>query len=248
MFLIITSPAPKVKWIKLNRREKRNALCQDLMQELQEEINIFEQGDDHVLVISGDDDCFSAGVDLREIYQETQKSMREKDKIGSMWEAVSRCSKPVIACVSGMAYGGGFELALMCDIITASKTAVFKLPELTVGTIPGIGGSVRLTHLIGPKATSSLIFQSASFSAQRAYDLGVVSHIFEDLIPQTLELAKRIANQSLPLLQKTKQAIRSAINMEQALETEKQLFYSTFDLAEQKELMRSFLKIGSRVK
>lgn len=224
MFLIITSPSPKVKWIKLNRREKRNALCYDLMQELQEEIKIFEQGDDHVLVISGDDDCFSAGVDLQEIYQETQESMQEKDKIGSMWEAVARCSKPVIACVSGMAYGGGFELALMCDIITASKTAVFKLPELTVGTIPGIGGSVRLTHLMGPKATSSLIFESSALSVQRAYDLGVVSYIFEDLTHETLDLARKIANQSLPLLQKAKQAIKGSMNLEASLKNEKKLF------------------------
>ncbi len=243
MFLIITFPSPKVKWIKLNRKEKRNALCHDLMAELQLEIEEFEQGDNHVLVISGDDDCFSAGVDLHEIYEETQQSMKDKDKIGFIWEAVDRCSKPIIACVGGIAYGGGFELALMCDIITASKTANFRLPELTVGTIPGIGGSVRLNQLVGPKIASSLIFESGILCAQRAYDLGVVSHIFDDLESQTLDLAQKIANQSLPLLQKSKQAIKGSVSLDVALKNEKNLFYSTFDLKDEKEKMKKFLKL-----
>ncbi len=244
MYLIITSPAPKVKWIWLNRPEKRNALCQGLMEELSVEIDVFEESADAVLVISGGPDYFSAGLDLKEVFQETATSMRQGERVGSLWERLSHCIKPTIASVSGMAFGGGFELALMCDMIISCDQAQFRFPELSVGTIPGLGGSVRLSELVGPKITSHMIFSGEPITAQRAYDLGIVTKVVshESLEAETLELASKIALQSLPLLQKAKQAILASTQTNFALKAEKELFYSTFDLPEQKTRMQAFLE------
>ena len=244
MYLIITSPAPKVKWIRLNRLEKRNALCQSLMVELCQAIDEFEESSDNVLVLSGDPDYFSSGMDLKEVFQDTASSMRREAKIGPLWERLSRCTKPTIASVSGIVFGAGFELALMCDVIIASDQSQLRFPELCVGTIPGLGGSVRLNHLAGPKVTSHMIFSTEPITAQRAYELGIISKCVphELLIEETLSLAEKIASQSLPLLQKAKQAICASTQMTFALKAEKALFYSTFDLPDQKEKMQTFLE------
>lgn len=244
MNLIITSPSPKVKWIELDNKEKRNALTHNLILELNHEIQLFEKSSDKVLVISGGEAFFSSGVDLSEMHKESSSSMIEKNKVGPEWEDLYHCTKPTIACVSGMCYGGGLELALMCDMIVASLYATFRLPELSIGTIPGIGGSVRLSRLIGHKAASHLIFSSGSLHAARAFELGMINQLTnpEQLITSTLNLAIKIASQSLPLLQKAKKAMRFDLSLQEALYHEKDLFYSTFDLADQKEGMEAFLE------
>jgi enoyl-CoA hydratase len=160
------------------------------------------------------------------------------------WERVTRCRKPVIAAVSGYALGGGCELAMMCDIIYASDTAKFSQPEITIGTMPGAGGTQRLTQLVGKTKAMDLCLTGRMFSAEEAERWGLVSRIFPqaDLVAESIAQAQKIASFSLPVVQMIKESVQQASEslLNNGIRFERRLFHSTFALDDRREGMSAF--------
>lgn len=243
--ILVSLPYPFVKCIELNRKHKKNALTQELMEELALEIESFENSEDKLLILTGGPDFFSAGVDLNEFVGETQSSMRAKDKIGKLWSRLGECSKPVLGKVSGMALGGGFELLLMCDLVVADESAFFGFPELFVGTIPGLGGTQKLPQMIGKSLAFDMFLTKRFLSAHEALAKGIVSSVVSaDSLDQKIEeMAKSITHHPLDLLKTLKKAVGFGLRAHfENLDFEKNLFYKTFDTPYQKDCLERFLK------
>ena len=148
--MIIAETRGAVGVITLNRPKALNALCNQLVAELGQALDAFE-ADDAIgaIVITGSEKAFAAGADIKEMKDKSFMDCYLEDFITSAWERTAQCRKPVIAAVAGFALGGGCELAMMCDFIIAADTAVFGQPEITIGAIPGAGGTQRLTRAVG---------------------------------------------------------------------------------------------------
>ena len=242
--ILVTSPYPFVKCIELNRKHKKNALNQELMEELAFEVESFENSEDKLLILTGGSNFFSAGVDLNEFIGETQNSMRAKDKVGKLWSRLVECSKPVLGKVSGMALGGGFELLLMCDLIIADESAFFGFPELFVGTIPGLGGTQKLPQMIGKSLAFDMFLTKRFLSAHEALAKGIVSSVTspDHLDSKIQEIAERITHHPLDLLKTLKKAVSFGLEIHSKnLDFEKDFFYKTFDTPYQKECLERFL-------
>ncbi|EDQ91374.1 uncharacterized protein MONBRDRAFT_18132 [Monosiga brevicollis MX1] len=230
--------------ITLHRPKALNALCDDLMTEMNTVLDDFEANSDvRTIVITGHGKSFAAGADIKE--------MADRDFIGvysgnflSHWDRVTRCTKPVIAAVNGFAFGGGCELAMMCDIIYASSSAKFGQPEIKLGTIPGAGGTQRLTRAIGKSKAMELVLTGDHISASEAERIGLVSKVFEgdQLLPETIKLAERIGAFSQPVLQMAKEAVNKSqeLSLAEGLHLEKRLFHSSFATADRREGMKAF--------
>jgi enoyl-CoA hydratase len=244
--LILTEALGDIMVITLNRPEARNALCHDLITQLNQALDQAEQ-DPNVgaIVLTGNEKAFAAGADIREIKDLTFGEVYNHDFV-TAWERVSRCRKPVIAAVSGYALGGGCELALMCDIILASPTAQFGQPEITIGTMPGAGGTQRLTHLLGKAKAMELCLTGRMMAVEEAERYGLVSRIVpgELLKSEAIALAKKIASFSHPITQMIKEAILAAdaLPLPQGIHFERRLFHSTFSLDDHQEGMTAFLE------
>ena len=159
---IIVDTQDQVGIITLNRPQALNALCADLIRELTEALDAFE-ADAGVgcILVTGSDKAFAAGADIKEMQNFNYMDVYQRDFITDGWERLAQCRKPTIAAVSGFALGGGCEIAMMCDMIIAADTAKFGQPEIKLGTLPGAGGTQRLTRAIG-KAPTSVMKQQLS--------------------------------------------------------------------------------------
>lgn len=188
--------------------------------------------------------AFSVGIDLKEFT--TQNLPEYREKFLKTWNSIAAFSKPIIASINGYAFGGGFELALMADIRIASKTAVFSQPELSVGTIPGIGASQRLPRIIGTSKATDMILTGRRIDAHTALLWGLVSNVVphDHLSKATAEVAQLITSKSLPVLIHAKSALRSAaeLPLSQGITHEQNLFLSTFELHDQQEGFHAFLE------
>ena len=169
-----------------------------------------------------------------------------EDFITKGWESVSACRKPIIAAVSGYALGGGCEIAMMCDIIIAGESAQFGQPEVTIGTIPGAGGTQRLTRVIGKAKAMEMCLTGRRMDAREAERAGLVSRVVSDakLKSEAMEMAQKIASYSLPVVMMIKESINRAFetSLSEGLKFERRLFHSTFSLEDQKEGMKAFLE------
>ncbi|CAL3963301.1 hypothetical protein PZA11_000963 [Diplocarpon coronariae] len=235
--------------LKINRLEKRNALSQRTIDTLVSAMAMVER-DDRVRVailtssrIAGP---FSAGADLGELCNISTPLAYKTGYLKDLSDAVGSMRKPIIASVAGFALGGGFELAMMCDIIYAAEDAKFGLPELSVGTIPGAGGTQRLTKIVGKQKAMHLILTSSTMTGKELEQLGVVAQAFplDGLHGSTLAAARKIALRSLPVVQLAKQAILSAdeVSLEAGLKLERSLYYSSFALEDRTEGMKAFVE------
>jgi enoyl-CoA hydratase len=236
----------KVGVITLNRPEALNALCEDLIRDLNLALTTCESDSEiHCVILRGSDKVFAAGADIKEIQDKTYANVYQHDFIKG-WEAVSTFRKPIIAAVSGYALGGGCELAMMCDFIIASETAKFGQPEVTLGTIPGAGGTQRLARSIGKAKAMDLCLTGRLIDAQEAERIGLVSRAvpLEQWKEETLKVAQNIASYSLPILMMIKESIGRAfeVPLSEGLKVERRLFQSTFSLEDQKEGMASFIE------
>jgi len=244
--LVLKDILGRVMVITLNRTQALNALCQDLVGQLNEALNEAENSPNiGAIVLTGNDKAFAAGADIREIKDLTLPQVYSHDFIAS-WEYLAQCRKPAIAAVSGYALGGGFELALMCDIILASETAQFGQPEITLGTMPGAGGTQRLTHLVGKMKAMELCLTGRPIDAYEAEKWGIVNRVVpvDYLKKEAIALAQKIASFSQPAVQMIKEAIRACENMplDQGIAYERRLFQATFALEDRQEGMAAFLE------
>jgi enoyl-CoA hydratase/carnithine racemase len=216
--------------LTLNDQKKRNTLTKDLILSLNKRLDELEENKTvKVVILTGYENVFSAGANLKEL-QDYKKNKDTQDFIED-WQRLSHFTKPVIIALNGITYGGGLELALMGDIIIASDDAQIALPELSVGVIPGGGATQRLTHLIGQKKTSYLCMTGLPISAQKAFEWGIIEIITqkENLLSESIKLAKDISKKPLSLLRQVKKSIQFAFNqsLKEGLKTERNLFFET---------------------
>jgi len=233
--------------ITLDRPQALNALCDALMAELETALDGFE-ADDAIgcIVITGSEKAFAAGADIKEMQPRGYMDVYLGDFITAGWERVARCRKPVIAAVAGYALGGGCELAMMCDFIIAADTAKLGQPEITIGTIPGSGGTQRLTRFVGKSKAMEMCLTGRMMDAEEAERAGLVSRVVPaaELIDEALKTAAKIAGLSRPAVMMAKEAVNRAYEttLAEGVRFERRLFHSTFGTADQKEGMAAFLE------
>ena len=236
----------RVGLIVLNRPQALNALSSLLATELLVALDGLET-DDGVgcIVITGSERAFAAGADIREMASLTHTDVFQRDHL-AQWDHVARCRKPLIAAVAGYALGGGCELAMMCDFIIAADNAKFGLPEITIGTIPGMGGSQRLTRLVGKSKAMEMVLTGRLMDAEEAERAGLVSRIVPqaELVDEALKTAEHIASLSRPAVMMAKEAVNRAYEttLGEGIRFERRLFHTTFATDDQKEGMAAFVE------
>ena len=242
---LIVETQNKIGIIRLNRPKALNALCGALMDELTRAVDELESNPGiHVLILTGSEKAFAAGADIKEMQSKNYMDVYTEDFITKNWERVARCRKPVIAAVAGYALGGGCELAMMCDFIIAADTAKFSQPEITIGTIPGAGGTQRLTRMIGKSKAMELCLTGRMIDAAEAEKAGLVARVVPaaDLMNDAIKTAEKIASYSLPITMMIKESVNRAeeTSLNEGLRFERRLFHSTFATEDQKEGMSAF--------
>lgn len=253
---IIVEHKGAVGIIKLNRPKMLNALSFGVFGEIAAAVDDLED-DDAIgcILITGNEKAFAAGADIKEMQPKGFIDMFNSDFSSIGGGRVAACRKPTIAAVSGYALGGGCELAMMCDIIVASDTAKFGQPEITLGTIPGIGGTQRLTRAIGKSKAMDLCLTGRMMDAAEAERAGLVSRIFpaDKLMDEALAMAEKIASMSQPVAAMAKSAVNRALEttLAEGMSVERDLFRSTFALEDRSEGMAAFIekrpaKFGNR--
>ncbi len=242
---LIVETKGRVGLITLNRPKAMNALSAQLMKELGEALDAFEADDDiGAVVLTGSEKAFAAGADIKEMQSKSYMDVYREDFITASWERITTCRKPVIAAVAGYALGGGCEVAMMCDFILAADTAKFGQPEITIGTIPGAGGTQRLTRFVGKSKAMEMVLTGRMMDAAEAERSGLVSRVVPaaDLLEEALKVADRIAGMSRPMVMLAKEAVNRAYEttLTEGVRFERRLFHSTFATEDQKEGMAAF--------
>lgn len=242
---ILTETDGSVAIITLNRPDALNAFNMQLMDELTDAVNKFEK-DDAVgcIVLTGSEKAFAAGADIKEMADKDYIDAYMEDFITSNWESVSGARKPIIAAVAGYALGGGCELALMCDFILAADNAKFGQPEISIGAMPGAGGTQRLARFIGKSKAMEMCLTGRMMDAEEAERCGLVSRIVPkgELREESVNVAKQIAGFSRPIAMMTKEAVNRAYEttLAEGVRFERRVFHSVFALEDQKEGMAAF--------
>ncbi|MGY8957905.1 MAG: enoyl-CoA hydratase, partial [Alphaproteobacteria bacterium] len=233
--------------VRLNRPKALNALCDALVGELGLALDDFE-ADDNIgcVVITGSEKAFAAGADIKEMASKSYMDAYLGNFITDGWERVTTCRKPVIAAVAGYALGGGCELAMMCDFIIAADTAKFGQPEITIGTIPGAGGTQRLTRFVGKSKAMEMVLTGRMMGAEEAERSGLVSRVVpaDDLMDEAIKAAGAICDLSRPVVMLAKEAVNRAYEttLSEGVRFERRIFHSTFATEDQKEGMAAFVE------
>ncbi|TKR82490.1 hypothetical protein L596_016210 [Steinernema carpocapsae] len=233
-----------VALIELNRPKALNALCNQLMSELSTSLNELDSDKSiGAIVITGSERAFAAGADIKEMVGRDFSSTFA-NRFLEDWTDVVKVRKPVIAAVNGFALGGGCELAMMCDIIYAGEKAFFGQPEINIGTIPGAGGTQRLTRVVGKSLAMEMCLTGNRISAKEALESGLVSKLYPagDLVKEAVKLGEKISAQSPLIVQMAKEAVNSAYEMtlKDGLQFERRFFHTTFATKDRKEGMTAF--------
>jgi len=243
---ILIETRGKVGLITLNRPAALNALNSQLLGEV---VSALKRHDADpaigAVVITGSEKAFAAGADIKEMQAKEYAEAYLEDLFAG-WEELTRIRKPMIAAVAGYALGGGCELAMMCDFIIAADTAKFGQPEITLGVMPGMGGSQRLTHYVGKSKAMDLVLTGRMMDAAEAERCGLVSRVVPaaGLVDEAVSAAEKISGYSLPAVMMAKEAVNRAFEttLAEGLRFERRLFHSMFALADQKEGMAAFVE------
>jgi enoyl-CoA hydratase len=231
--------------ITLNRPQALNALCAALIDEMGQALDSLEADPEiGCIVITGSEKAFAAGADIKEMQNKTYIQAYQEDFITRGWERISTVRKPVIAAVAGYALGGGCEVAMMCDMIIAADSAKFGQPEITIGTIPGSGGTQRLTRFVGKSKAMDLCLTGRMMDAEEAERAGLVARVVPaaELMSEAMKVASKIASLSHPVVMMAKEAVNRAYEttLSEGVRFERRLFHSTFATEDQKEGMSAF--------
>ena len=231
---------------RLNRPEARNALSPELMDELATAVETFDADPEiRCIVIAGNDETFAAGADIRALRDRSfEESLRHP--AASFWRRLAACKTPLVAAVSGFALGGGCELALLCDLIVASESAQFGQPEITLGIIPGGGGTQRLARVIGKQRAMDLVLTGRRIDAREAERLGLVNEVTDpgEWLERALEVAQRIARRPPIAVRLAKQAVLAAdeTGLGSGLEQERRLYELAMATEDRIEGMDAFIE------
>ncbi|MCE8507438.1 enoyl-CoA hydratase [Ruegeria pomeroyi] len=244
---IIVEVEDHVALIRLNRPDALNALNTQLLGELCTALEEAD-GNDKVrcIVITGSDKAFAAGADIREMSEKTYVEVYSENLFAAANDRVSAIRKPIIAAVAGYALGGGCELAMLCDFIIAADTAKFGQPEINLGVIAGIGGTQRLTRLVGKSKSMDLNLTGRFMDAEEAERAGLVSRVVpaKKLVEEALSAAQKIAEKSMITAFAVKEAVNRSYetSLSEGLLFERRVFHSMFATEDQKEGMAAFLE------
>ena len=242
---IIIEKKDGIGLITLNRPEVMNALSEGLMEEVASTLNDFE-ADTAIgcIVVTGSEKAFAAGADIKEMQFKSYMDAYLEDFISRNWERVTVCRKPVIAAVAGYALGGGCELAMMCDFIIAGDNAKFGQPEITLGVLPGAGGSQRLSRLVGKSKAMEMCLTGRLMDADEAERSGLVSRVVpvKKLLDEAIKTASKIAAMSRPASMMIKESVNRSYEttLAEGVRFERRLFHSAFATEDQKEGMDAF--------
>ena len=242
---ILVETRDRVGLITLHRPQALNALCDALIRELGQALDAFEADEGiHVVVLTGSEKAFAAGADIKEMKDRDFIDVYGSDFITKGWERVAHCRKPVIAAVAGFALGGGCEMAMMCDIIIAADNARFGQPEITLGTIPGAGGTQRLTRYVGKAKAMEMCLSGRMMDAAEAERSGLVARVvpLASLMDEAMALAAKIGSNSLPITMMAKESVNRAYEttLAEGLRFERRMFHATFATDDRREGMAAF--------
>lgn len=234
----------RVGVITLYRPQALNALCTELIADVVHAAQAFDSDNGiGCILLTGHGRAFAAGADISQMKDMDFMEMSTNDYI-KPWEAIGRVQIPIVVAINGFALGGGCEVAMMGDVVYASDKAKFGQPEIKIGTIPGAGGTQRLTRAIGKAKTMELVLTGDMISAEEAERAGLVARVLphNELVPFALKQATKIANLSKPIVKLCKESVLAASNttLDQGMQVERRLFHSTFALADRREGMQAF--------
>ncbi len=235
-----------VQLIRFNRPKQLNALNTSLMEELVAALD--EAGADtevRAVVLTGNERAFAAGADIKEMAGASAVEMLLRDQF-ARWDRIRRFPKPLIAAVSGYAFGGGCELAMTCDMIVASESARFGQPEINIGVMPGAGGTQRLTRALGKARSMEMVLTGEPISAREAHALGLVNRVVpvEVYLEEAMKLAILVASKPPVAVRLAKESVLRAFDttIETGLEYERRSFYLLFASEDQREGMAAFVE------
>jgi enoyl-CoA hydratase len=246
-FITVNSQeAPFVAVVRLNRPKELNALNRELMIEIRDTLKVLDEDDNvRAIILTGGEKVFAAGADIKQMANATAIDMLNIDQF-STWDQIKKTKKPIIAAVSGFALGGGCELAMICDMIVATDTARFGQPEIRIGTMPGAGGTQRLTRAVGKAIAMEVVLGARFLTADEALQYGLVNKVVpaEVMMDEALKLASEIATKSPVAVKLAKEAVNAVFNtsLEDGLLFERKNFYLTFASNDQKEGMAAFIE------
>ena len=233
--------------ITLNRPKALNALNSELLDELVAVLEAWDADEAvRAIVLTGSERAFAAGADIREMAPRSYMDMFKANFFAAAADRIAAVRKPIVAAVAGYALGGGCELAMLCDFIIAADTAKFGQPEINLGVMPGIGGTQRLTRLVGKSKAMEMCLTGRNMDAQEAERAGLVSRVVPagDLLHEALDAARKIAGQSPLAVMMNKELVEAAYETTLAtgVTMERRLFHSLFAFEDQKEGMAAFIE------
>lgn len=248
---VVTEREGQVLVLRLNRPEKLNAISPQMMREIASALHEARVDESvRVVVLTGNERAFSVGADIDVFAGATARDLSGPQSDAHLWATIWRFEKPLVAAVSGYAFGGGFELALACDLIVASETARFASPEIRLGLIPGAGGTQHLTRRLGKYLAMELVLTGREVSAQEAQQLGLVNRVVpvDRYLTEALELAGQVASYSPEAARAAKAAVALGLEMpwDAAVAFERELFLRVFESEEARQAMREFLERRQR--
>lgn len=244
--ILVDVPAEGVGLARLNRPQALNALNSQLMDELMHAMSAFDSDPGiGAMILTGDDKAFAAGADIKEMAGKTAIDMLMARSLIDRFD-IQKLNKPIIAAVSGYALGGGCEVAMMCDMIVASETAVFGQPEINLGILPGAGGTQRLTRAVGKALAMEIMLTDRKLSAQEALQYGLVNRVapLDSYLDEAIKIARKIARRSQVAIRLTKEAINKAheTSLAEGLALERRNFLIAFGSEDKAEGMKAFIE------
>ena len=245
-YIIVDQPAAGVGRVQLNRPKALNALNSPLMDEVNDAMLAFNNDETiGAMILTGNVKAFAAGADIKEMDGKTPIDMLMSVSLVDRFD-FKKLSKPVIAAVSGYALGGGCEVAMACDMIVASETAVFGQPEINLGIIPGAGGTQRLTRAVGKALAMEIMLTDRKLSADEALHYGLVNRVasLDEYMDLAISIAQKVGRRSQVAIRLTKDAINKSYEMtlEEGLAYERRNFLVTFGSEDKAEGMRAFIE------
>jgi enoyl-CoA hydratase len=241
---ILVERRGRVGLVTLNRPKALNALNAQLIGELEAALAGFdEDAEVAAVVVTGSEKAFAAGADIKEMMDKDFAQAFASDFIAP-WQRIAQHRKPVIAAVAGYALGGGCELAMMCDLILAADNAKFGQPEINLGTIPGAGGTQRLTRAVGKSKAMEMVLTGRMMEAAEAERSGLAARVvpLADLVDEAVRLGETIASKSQPIVAMAKDMVNAAYEttLAEGLKLERRVFYATFATKDRREGMVAF--------
>jgi len=246
-YIIVEKLENGVGVITLNRPEAYNALCTALLDEVSKAIKDFDEDSSiGAIVLTGGNKVFAAGADIKELATLDFASAYNNEFVKKEWQVLEKHTKPIIAAVAGFALGGGCEMSLLCDITICDTTAKFGQPEVKIGTMPGAGGTQRLTRAIGKSKSMYLCLTGDMIDANEAKNYGLVANVVEEgkVIEEAIKIASKIASMSQPVVRLIKESVNNAYesSLQAGLESERKSFYTTLALEDRTEGMNAFVE------